>query len=115
MCRSPCFGRLHAHHQELTTALTVSGFSLKRSGSSVVGRGLARARPRPKICETVASSWLIYLNCMMMHGPANVKQLSIYTVLDVVRFEFTPSVGAFEFTEELQKIFQTTCYVKQAK
>jgi len=52
---------------------------------------------------------------MMMHGPANVKQLSIYTVLDVVRFEFTPSVGAFEFTEELQKIFQTTCYVKQAK
>jgi hypothetical protein len=25
MCRSTCFGRLHAHHQELTTALTASG------------------------------------------------------------------------------------------
>jgi len=23
--------------------------------------------------KTVASGWLIYLNCMMMHGPANVK------------------------------------------
>jgi len=26
-----------------------------------------------KTCETVASGWLIYLNCMMMHRPANVK------------------------------------------
>jgi len=26
MSRSTCFGRLHAHHQELTTALTASGF-----------------------------------------------------------------------------------------
>jgi hypothetical protein len=41
MCRSTCFGRLHAHHQELTTALTASGFTLERGGSSVVGRGLA--------------------------------------------------------------------------
>jgi len=41
MCRSTCFGRLAAHHQELTTALTASGFTLKRGGSSVVGRGLA--------------------------------------------------------------------------
>jgi hypothetical protein len=41
MFRSTCFGRLHAHHQELTTALTASGFTLKRGGSSVVGRGLA--------------------------------------------------------------------------
>jgi hypothetical protein len=45
MCRSTCFGRLHAHHQELTTALTASGITLERGGSSVVGRG----------CETVAS------------------------------------------------------------
>jgi len=28
MCRSTCFGRLHAHHQELTTALTASGFTV---------------------------------------------------------------------------------------
>jgi hypothetical protein len=38
MCDSTCFGRIHAHHQELTTALTVSGFTLERDGSSVVTR-----------------------------------------------------------------------------
>ena len=38
---STCFGRLHAHHQELTTALTASGFTVGAcGGSSVVGRGL---------------------------------------------------------------------------
>jgi len=41
MCRSTCFGRLHAHHQELTTALTASGFTLESGCSNVVGRGLA--------------------------------------------------------------------------
>jgi hypothetical protein len=30
-----------AHHQELTTALTVSGFTLDHGGGSLVGRGLA--------------------------------------------------------------------------
>jgi len=45
ICRSTCFGRLHAHHQEL--ALTTSGFTLERGGSSVVGRGRGLARPRP--------------------------------------------------------------------
>ena len=53
MCGSTCFGRLHAYHQELTTALAASGFTgkiwsysvslvlpLDRGGSSVVGRGL---------------------------------------------------------------------------
>jgi len=39
--RSTRFGRLRAHHQELTTALTASGFTLERVGSSTVGRGLA--------------------------------------------------------------------------
>jgi hypothetical protein len=39
MCRSVCFGRLYAHYQELATALTASGFTLERGGSSVVGRG----------------------------------------------------------------------------
>jgi hypothetical protein len=28
MCHSTCFGRLHAHHQELTTALAASGFTV---------------------------------------------------------------------------------------
>jgi hypothetical protein len=28
MCRSTCFGRLHAHHQELITALTACGFTV---------------------------------------------------------------------------------------
>jgi len=41
MCRSTRFGRLHAHRQGLTTALTASGFTLERDGSSVVGLGLA--------------------------------------------------------------------------
>ena len=41
LCRSTCFGRLHAHHQELTSALRASGFTLERGGSSLVGRGLA--------------------------------------------------------------------------
>ena len=40
MCCSTCFGRLHVHHQELTTPLTASGFTLERGGSSVVGRGI---------------------------------------------------------------------------
>jgi hypothetical protein len=41
MCCSTCFGHLHAHQQELTTALTASGFTLECGGSSVVGCGLA--------------------------------------------------------------------------
>jgi len=41
MCRSTRFWRLYAHHQELTTALTASGFTLERGGSRVVGHGLA--------------------------------------------------------------------------
>jgi len=41
MYRSTCFGRLHAHFQELTTALTASGFTPESGGSSVVVRGLA--------------------------------------------------------------------------
>jgi hypothetical protein len=45
MCRSTCFGRLHAHHQELPTALAASDFTLEPGGSSGVGRGLARPRP----------------------------------------------------------------------
>jgi len=28
LCRSTCFWRLHAQHQELTTALTASGFTV---------------------------------------------------------------------------------------
>jgi hypothetical protein len=34
MCRSTCFGRIYAHHQELTPALTAYGFTLKCGGSS---------------------------------------------------------------------------------
>jgi hypothetical protein len=41
LLRSTCFGRLYAHHQELTTALTASGFTFERGGNSVVSRGLA--------------------------------------------------------------------------
>jgi hypothetical protein len=34
ICRSTYFGRLHAHHQELTTALKASGFTFERGGNS---------------------------------------------------------------------------------
>jgi len=34
------------------------------------------AKPRPTTCETAASSWLIYLDRVMMHGLANVKFIS---------------------------------------
>jgi hypothetical protein len=61
MCRSTCFGRLHAQHQELTTALTASDFTLERGGSSVVGRGL-------QTCEIVAFGWLICLNSDIQFG-----------------------------------------------
>ena len=43
MCGSLSFGRLQPYHQELTTALTASGYNLGRDGSSTVGRGLAVA------------------------------------------------------------------------
>jgi hypothetical protein len=53
-----CYGRLHAHHQELTTALTASGFTLERGGSSVVGRGLLtpRSKVKPEAVNAVVSS-----------------------------------------------------------
>jgi hypothetical protein len=67
MCRSICFGRLHAHHQELTTALTAYGFTLERGGSSAVGRGLPdhdlqrfychASTVKPEAVNAVVSSW----------------------------------------------------------
>jgi len=41
MCGSTCFGRLHACHQELTTALQPLVLPLELGGSSVVGCDLA--------------------------------------------------------------------------
>jgi hypothetical protein len=32
-------------------------------------------------CKTVAAGWFIYLNCMMMHGSANVKNISLPSIL----------------------------------
>jgi len=69
LCLSTCFRRLHAHHQELATALTASGFTLERGGSSVVGRGLAGQTTtnsaaitnaptvKPETVNAVVSSW----------------------------------------------------------
>ena len=36
---------------------------------------LSDTKRRNKLCKTVASGWLIYLNCVMMPGPANVKKI----------------------------------------
>jgi hypothetical protein len=63
LCRSTCFGRLHAHHQELTTALTASGITLECGGSSVVSRGLTTNNAAT---TTVASGWLIYLKDILV-------------------------------------------------
>jgi hypothetical protein len=38
MFRWTFFGRLHAHHQELTTALADSGFTLERGGINVMSK-----------------------------------------------------------------------------
>jgi hypothetical protein len=46
MCRSTCFWRLRVHHQELTTALTASSFTLECGGISVVGCGPAGQREK---------------------------------------------------------------------
>jgi len=46
VCRLTCFGRFHPHHQELTTALTASGFTLERGSGIVVGRGLDHDQQR---------------------------------------------------------------------
>jgi hypothetical protein len=62
-----------AHYQELTTALTASGFTLKLEGNGVVGRGLVgyeesanprpttllppRTKVQPEAVNVVVSSW----------------------------------------------------------
>ena len=59
MCGSTCFGRLHAHHQELTTSLTASGFTLERGGSGVFvqqRRYHHAATVKPEAANTVVSS-----------------------------------------------------------
>jgi len=65
MFHSTCFGRLNAHHQELTTALAASGFTLEQGGSSVISRGLPprlttllppRSKVKPEAVNAVVSS-----------------------------------------------------------
>jgi len=61
MCGSACFGRLHAHHQELATALAASGFTLERGGSTVIGCGQTtllppRSKAKPEAVNAVVSS-----------------------------------------------------------
>jgi len=40
--------------------------------------------PNNKTGENFASSWLIYLNCMMMHVLTNFKCICIWLVLDTI-------------------------------
>jgi hypothetical protein len=47
ICRSTCFGRLHAHHQELTNALIASGFTV---GAVVIAVLLV------VVCQTTTNS-----------------------------------------------------------
>jgi len=64
MCRSTCFGRLHAHHQELTTALTASGFTVGAlvvaalSGQTTTNNAATTKAPtvKPEAVNAVVSS-----------------------------------------------------------
>jgi hypothetical protein len=66
LCRSTCFGHLQAHHQELTTALTASGFTLERGGSSVVSRGLAFSLFPVNGCSTSCRN-VVPCVCIRLH------------------------------------------------
>jgi hypothetical protein len=61
------------------------------------------------ICETVASCWLIYLNFMMMHGPANVKKETISFVEEPAilrqRYPPPPSVLKVSFSKYILTLF----------
>ena len=70
---------------------------LERGGSSAVGRGRAGRPGGPTTTnstattyhlEIVASSWLIYFNCMMMHGLANFEFTN--AVFIVIRYLIGP-------------------------
>jgi len=50
MLRSTCFGRLHAHHQELTIALAAYGFTLERGGSSDQQRSTTKFQAKGRGC-----------------------------------------------------------------
>jgi hypothetical protein len=69
MYSSTCFGRPHAHPQELNncgSSLWFYHWSVV-VGSSAVG-------------DVVASGWLIYLNCIVMHGLANFQSMCVVYV-----------------------------------
>jgi hypothetical protein len=59
LCHSTCFGCLHAHHQELTTALTASGFTLERDGSSIVSHGRLYAHHQELTTSLTASGFTL--------------------------------------------------------
>jgi hypothetical protein len=55
MCGLTCFGRLYAHHQELTTALAASGFTV---GALAVNAATTNAPTvKPEAANAVVSSW----------------------------------------------------------
>jgi hypothetical protein len=59
---STCFGRFPAHHQEL----------LMMGGKTPETRWAVNKRQDNKL-KNCCISLVIYLNCMMMHGPTNLK------------------------------------------
>ena len=87
MYSSTCFGRLHAYHQELTTALTASDFTLERGGSSAVGRGLA-GHNRSVHHHT------IQINQPTRCNSSSSLLLDAYVQLNMFRASSHPSSGA---------------------
>jgi len=57
MCGSTCFGRLPAHHQEHTTAIGASGFTVRERGLERCWSWSGRpARPRPTTLQPPLSN-----------------------------------------------------------
>jgi hypothetical protein len=123
MYKSTCFGRPHAHHEELNNCSSSRWFyrwsvvvavllvvvgagrpdhdqqhcyqhapTVKPEAATAVVELLMMGVRKPETCRAVhkrqvinlrncSSSWLIYLNCMMMHGLANFKWVFMIVIL----------------------------------
>jgi hypothetical protein len=98
MYGSTYFGRAHAHHQELNNCSSSLWFHhlnvVVAVLLAVVGQADRPAGlPDHGLWEIVASSWLIYWKCVMMHGVAKFKSLCPFPIYGAKIYNSTNSVG----------------------
>jgi len=82
---STCFGRHHAHHQELNNCSSSLWFYLRSMVVAVLLFVVGPAGPTTTnilTINTVASCWIFYINYTIMYGSTNIKYLFI---LDNIR------------------------------